>query len=338
MGCCENKSSMQSRETIVEKLKESVKNGNIKQLCFHLISYESITKTKLDIDGFVFKYQDVADLNLMGYALLHGNLEMVKYIHLKLKASIVAMDKLFRDLNLTSLTIMCENNYFEIFEYIAPFYFEIQEEEGKIELIESKEHIVQYSPVQLACYYGNIGIVSSIMQFTKGKTVPEQLDIHKINESTGENCALVSCKSGNYNMIKFLHLNCQADFSALNNAKENALQILALSANPSNLNQVFQSFVYLIEKTEVDVLYNYKDTIRKLSQEKLLFYYLIQLEAKKISVSEEELSVLASEGKLIKRPSNDILVLRTLFPENSSQFDYSIASRSSNGTAPNIWK
>ena len=346
MGCCENKEPPKTCEGEINRIKNSIKDCNIRGLSFHLLCYQKLTNTKINIDSFIVNYQDIGDLNLLSYALLYGSLEVFKFIHINLKASIEPMESLLNKLNTSSLTIMCENNYTELFQYLAPLYFELpqiknfcEESSKNCEERSKDEPEIMYTPVQLACYYGNIAIINCILEFNKEKSVHPLLDIHKINEKTGENCALIACRCGNYNMIKFLHINCSADFSILNRNQENVLQVLIASASTQNFNEVFECLVYLIENAEVDILYNYKETIQFMNQEKLLLYFLVKLKTKEVIVSEEELEYLTQAGNSKKRDARNSLILRRLEPFNKSTYDYSIANSQSSyiSATPNIW-
>ena len=346
MGCCENKDFPQSCEGEINRIKNSIKDCNPRGLSFHLLCYQKLAKTKINIDGFVFKYQDIGDLNLLGYALLYGSIEVFKFIHINLKASIEAMERLLNKLNTTSLSIICENNYTELFQYLAPLYFELpqiknfcEESFKKCEEEPGDVPEILYTPVQLACYYGNIAVISCILEFTSDKDAHPLLDIHAINKKSGENCALIACRSGNYNMIKFLHINCNAEFFICNKNQENALQVLLASAQTQKFNEVFQCLVYLHEKIGLDILNNYKETIRLINQEKLLFYFLLKLEDLGIIVSEEELEHLKQEGMSNRSDSINSLIFRRLQPEKVNKYDYSITTSQSSyiGAIPNVW-
>jgi len=59
----------------------------------------------------------------------------------------------------------------------------------------------------------------------KEEECPREFDVNWVEENNGENCAIISVKNADLNMIKFLHTVCKADFNIKTKNNEGALQI-----------------------------------------------------------------------------------------------------------------
>ena len=66
-------------------------------------------------------------------------------------------------------------------------------------------------------------MVKYIKEYFIDKTPPVELDFNYINEFTGENCALIACKSGNLELIKYLYLNTDSNFHIISKRDEGAI-------------------------------------------------------------------------------------------------------------------
>lgn len=175
--------------------------------------------------------------------------------------------------NTSILEVICKNGFIDILEYYLPHYLQSYDPAYVVKIDEAytidfeKSKYVDtrnkntYTPIQVACEKGNMGIINLAYNYFKCSDCPYQLDIDFQDESTGENCALIACRRGNFAMIKFLHEHCNANFRVINKRNEGALQIVAAGSKKKPLVGYHDCFVYLIEKVGLDITYNYEETL-----------------------------------------------------------------------------
>lgn len=337
MGCCESKNLEKSPEIFQACLKSCIKSGNSKQLSYTILSYNKSPKIKFDINQNMLD-EEFGEINLLAYSLYQGRADMFKFIHKSLNADLTSMESLLDLQGKSGLSIICESNFLELFDYYAPLYFIMQKSQKKgrkrlketIEFSEKYDKIIEiienpkdctYTPIQRACFNGHIGMVGAAAELGKKmEVVPMELDVNYIDDQTGDNCALIACKTGNYNMIKFLHSTHSCDFSILNKSQENALQILAASARVRHLSEFLPCFTYLIDKVNVDFTYNYQETLLLLEYEKVIDYFLNKLASIGIKASKAELETQESKKleKLCRaefEEGHEKFTLLKMFPE-----------------------
>ena len=87
---------------------------------------------------------------------------------------------------------------------------------------------------------------------------PDEFNIHHIEESTGENCAIISCKTGNLELVKYLHRVCKADFHIINKRKESSLQVMAAWSKKRSGRRFIECVKYLVEVIQINLLYEYE--------------------------------------------------------------------------------
>jgi hypothetical protein len=193
------------------------------------------------------------------------------------------MEDLFYTTGTSGLSIICSNNYTSCFESYLPLFLSHKSRgESKINLKSTlvldqeakvNENVASsYSPIQLACEKGHISTVNFLKNyFLDCCLVPYEVDLHYIDPVSGNNCALIACQQNNFSMIKFLHLQCFADFSVVNLCSENALNVLAVGSQKCKV-ETFNCLKYLIEKVEVDPLFNWQETLILMEEDKSVRY------------------------------------------------------------------
>ena len=356
MGCCNNAGPSHDIPKLKTNIKECLAKGNTKQLAFYVAVLNQACKNTFNINTFTFNFDENEDsqMNLLGHCLMSGRVEMFKYVHLTLKADPVIMETYFDKFNMSGLAIICTKNFTGLFDYYSPIYFINKKSQNPIiriiniketlqltsdimdRMIESidneDEHEIHYTPLQRACYFGHIGIIKCALLYTESlENIPKELDIDYIEESTGENCALIACKTWNYNMIRFLHSQTRANFFILNAHKENAIQTLASAAKVKLLSEFFNCLAYLIEKIGIDITYNYQETLLLIDYVKAEDYFIGELKKLNISVNKKEIEK-ETVGK--NQPKAAIKQLETsenfdfihLFPDLRVRTDSSISA------------
>ena len=339
MGCCKSSNKNISRDMIKEQIRECICNGNTRHLMYLITCIKQELKSEYNIDTITINLENNKEVTLGGFSLIKGNLVVFKYIHQVLKANLVKMEMILGKANLNGLSIICANNYVDIFDYYAPLYFQFtiqyEPKTKKIlrETIDFSEkfdkileiieicHETSYTPIQQACYNGHIPILQCAMKLASKMTIlPAELDINYIDSLTGENCALVACKAGNYSMIRFLHTICQADFFIHNIYSENCIQVLAAASQLKYICEFYHCLVYLVEKIGIDITYNYQETLLLLTYPKALDYFVGKLEKCNIFVNKEEFEKEAAARKSLRQCSSlledtETFHMSNLYPE-----------------------
>lgn len=214
-------------------------------------------------------------------------------------ASLLSVYKALEIIKKTPLDLVCENGHLFLLEYLLP-----KIEAIKSELPEDDAHKADssnetlfattrptqchtyeqirllsntYTAVQRACEKGHFQIIKFIFTYYKNATPPQDCDLHHIDESTGENCALLAAKSGNLNLIKFLHREVKADFYIISKRRESALQLAIVGSRRSKLS--FLSVIqYLCEEVRVNPTYEYEEALLLAEEKPIVTYLEMQLD------------------------------------------------------------
>lgn len=300
MGCCEPK---QSHPIVVEdKIKEYIEQGNLNSL---RAIYTLITKSNkdFDINTILYPIDETLSVCPLGLSLLLGHGDIFKAILHEMNGDFSIMECQFSEAQTSGLSIICLNNYLVLLQVYLPLFLSSKKEQNLIAktqktrqtlYLDAKEELEQilpctYTPIQLAVENGHISIVNFLRGFACNlNLIPSEIDLNYIEEATGNNAALIACKSNNYKMIKFLHCQCDADFSIVNNFSENAINILAVGSKEKNV-ETFKCLEYLVEKVKVDLIYNYQETLMMLEEPEAIGYFEQKLGENGINVTKKDL-------------------------------------------------
>ena len=261
------------------------------------------------INNAYFQIKDYR-LNLLALAVWCGAPDCFKFIHQTLKSSHDSMEKLLKESKTSAMDIICQRGNTELLDYYLPFFCESSEslpvtEEFSVSLDFSQNNNVNpkpipsaYTPIQKACELGHLSIISHAHKYFLDKpTTPQELDIDYQDDISGENCALIACKTGNYSMIRFLHSTCHGNFFLMNKLGETAVQVLAASNKKKVLREFHESMVYLINVVGVNFTHNHEEIMLLIDGEKTVQFFERKLREKGIRVDKTELE---EENKLVK--------------------------------------
>jgi hypothetical protein len=324
MGCCEPSQKSQDFNSLKRSLALCIKEGATQRFQIQLsLLQQKFPNQKIKVDFITFFLKDNPnyELNALASALVLGNLKMFKCLHEKLGADPQIMENMFSNFKISGLHIICSQNHSLFFNYYCEKFFSLPKTKSIFprHSITGDSNIFVgkfYSPVQIACFMGNISVVKSIQNFCKNSNfLPDELDFCSRHEKTGENCAFLACRGGHYKMMKFLASNQLSDFSILNYYNENILQVLCASFfNRNSWNpDYFYMFQYLCEQVKVDYLYNYQETLLVIKDLKTLEYFQKLLKSHNIEVDLEEL-----EKEVMSRSLN----LASHDLDSSKHFDF----------------
>ena len=213
--------------------------------------------------------------------------------------------------NLSAMKLICERGYLSLLKEYLPYYISHKKNESSyiqanftLDLSKSYDNYdtsFTYSAAHLACDLEYVGILYHIHEFFQYRKVPLELDLHHIDQVTGENCALIAARTGNLALIKVLHEKIKADFHIKNKKKQGALHILA-EASLLNLSKFYlPCVIYLVETVNVEVDYFYENLLLNLQDKQIIEYIENKLKEKGIVVTKAELEKLFKTGDLLTK-------------------------------------
>lgn len=300
MGCSNCKSSPSNDTALINRLIDYINRNDTSLILeiLKMLAFEQKTQINDLINARLIPIKDFKG-SLLCYALWVGSYKVFNFLIFNLNASIQEMESIYYSQNLSPISIICEKNYLEILRVYLPYYLEdLNKEKTQFEqsltlsfsnspyVIESK---FKYTPIQSACVQGFISILKFVNEYFNEEMHPDSLNVHYIEEVSGENCALLSIRTGNFIMIKFLYENMRADFHVKNSRGEGALQILAASAKVNCALQYLECVMYLIEVVKIDISYMYEETLLLLENSIIIKYFEEKLKRIGILVSKREL-------------------------------------------------
>jgi len=114
-------------------------------------------------------------------------------------------------------------------------------------------------------------------------------DVNYQDEASGENCALIACRKGDYKMVKLLNEVCKANFSVFNRRSENPILVTAASSKRKPTHDFYHLFVYLIEVVKLDLTYMHEEVILLLEDKNILRFYINKLQKQGISIDKNKI-------------------------------------------------
>ena len=287
MGCCHsvNKSTNKS---IALMVKECIEKNDIRGLLDTIKGSEFIKHQEsslICLDGTITNVK-LLRLNALAYSLFLGRSEIFQILH-RAGCSLHSMEVLLESQGIISLTLMCCNGFSDILNYYLPFYNANHNKEEQDTEIEKSFTIdlspdprfrlcskTTYTALQIAVQYEHLLVVMAVFKYFKRvKNVPFQLDLDYKHEESGENCALIACRFGNYTMMKFLHERCGANFMIKNKLGENAVQVAVAGSRAYPHKGYFEIISYLVEVVGIDLAENYEEVLI-LAEDRRIVNYL----------------------------------------------------------------
>ena len=295
MGCCTSAKTSSASFLYCKKLQDAIERSNLKTLVeIQKLFPPEPGKPNMIDEPFI----TIHDLNMspLAYALWIGKVVVFQFLHKKMGASLEAMETLFVDQGKTAIEVICSNGSLEILQYYLPYYnkslkpvasvlgdISISVDFQRSTLVETKLKQT-YTPAHIACEHGHVNIIHFLHATYKDKpAVPHTLDIDFQDESSGENCALIACRKGDYKMVKFLYEVCSANFRALNKRHENAIVVTAAASKRRPTHDFYNLFVYLAEVVKLDYTYMHEEVMLLLEDRNIIKYFENKLQKKGIA-------------------------------------------------------
>ena len=148
-----------------------------------------------------------------------------------------------------------------------------------------------YTPIQLATYFGNINCIKVIMNFFGNSIIPWWLNVNHHDITTGENCAMLACKTGSFPMIKFLYTSCGADFNTFNILKENTLQIFLCACKQNQTTETLKIIKYLIDVIKIDYIESIEETLLVCESQQAISYLEGKCREKGLDIKKSQLEI-----------------------------------------------
>ena len=298
MGCQACQSTHKPELMILNELLTAIQSGNIKSLahCISVMQSQSKQSKSILINKAFIPIKSFT-LNFLAYCIVIGSLKCFKYFFKHCGASIALMNSNFSLYNLDPIHILCEKNHLALLEYYLPLYLQSRaiSSVSSIATInfekvsELKDPKTTFTAIQVACLFGNLSIVDFLYNYNL-KLPDPVLNIHDFNEETGENCALISIRSGSLVMVKGLNEKYKANFKVCNKFGENAIVICALYSSKYKEDSSFEEiFVYLIEEVGIDPCQDYEEILMLLEKNQMVEYFEANLISKGIYVKKREI-------------------------------------------------
>lgn len=324
MGCCQ--SELRTKPgNFVFNLKECIEKNaqkEIKKILQSLEFEQNKEKILNQVDGETWMVKQLK-LNALAYSLFLGRSLIFQIMH-QAGCSLKAADDVLKAQGLSIIKIICMKGFSDILNYYLPFY--IEDGEGAEELIGESD----CSAIQLAVLNGNLSIVTIVFNYFKERErVPRELDIEGFDRSTGENCALIAVKTGNFPMVKLLHQKCAANFSTLNKHGENAVKIAVIHSRIKPEQDYYQIIVFLIDTINISIKENLSELLIISNKEEICQYLKRKAIEQRIPLDQSKLeSQLTEEDHKIIIHRSDLARFNfmTMYAQDQDDPENSLAS------------
>ena len=112
-------------------------------------------------------------------------------------------------------------------------------------------------------------------KYFKGKVngAPKEFDIYADDERTGENCAQITARTGNTELLQWLFEKVKIPLKdKVNKRGENALQLACIGSKKYKEMPFMSTVKYLVENVGIDVTYEYEETLLAVQDNKIAKY------------------------------------------------------------------
>lgn len=302
MGNCTCKTSKKKlsptefKEFLAQLIEENKAKKFILKFSTYVLTGSQKSKPVMKVDECVITLQGVRskqiELSALAYAIRLGRLEIVTYLIEEAGASLSRVCDSLIVIRKTPLDVLCENGHLHLLTYLLPKLDSLKarvhsepDEKADESLFAVTRHTQSHTYEQirlLASTYtaahraterGHFAIVKYLYNYYKGNSPPQQCDVHYIDETSGENCALLAAKSGNLQLLNFLHYEAEADFFILSKRRESALQLAVVGSKKTPKISYLAAIKFLCEVVGIDVSYEYEETLL-LAEDQAIVAYL----------------------------------------------------------------
>lgn len=303
------------------KILQAINLGSTKRLSALLSYFKSVSTIEV-FDSVLVKHENIM-VNALGLCLLQNKSDLFRLL-IDNNCSPVLMEDILSRENISAMHTICIEGYVEILKIYFPYYLQTnrsQSENSYSLAFSQKENVlVRGSPMHVSAHAGQVGIIAYIYEyFSELATIPSDFDINSREEVSGENCALIACREGHYNLVKYLYENTNANFETLNDFKENAIMVAVAGMRKRTSYSYIDIVEYLVEKVRLDIKYMFEELLIMASSPILIKYIEDRLHEEGIASSKESVEKLNPNPKRISKPEEETPPLDVFFTNSFVQ-------------------
>lgn len=313
MGCSNCGSRTSREEEVLFRIKCCIKSDDpikLKELISKFAYYTGY-KSEQFINEKILRVKKKY-LNFLSYAVWSGSTQCFKYLIKNYEASFYLMEQFLDKDAHDPLTQICKKGYIDLLEVFYPKHLEYQKalkskQDASYTIdfsftVQSLE--LQLTPIQHAVRNGHMSIVKYFDRFYEGGEAPNEVNLHYVDEISGENCALVACQTGDFGIVKALHEEYKVDFHVINKRKEGAFQIIATESKYFGNLEYLECLMYITDVVKVDITYMYEETLLLLESRLCIKFVEGKLKEKGILTTKKELENLFKIKKSPIKPKD----------------------------------
>ncbi|OMJ72602.1 hypothetical protein SteCoe_28900 [Stentor coeruleus] len=308
MGCKNCSPRTSHGVEILSRIKVCIKSNepsHLKEL-ISLYEYYSERKCHEFIDERIIKGKK-RYFSLLGYAVWSGSYKSYKNLIQNHNASFYFMMQSLEKEGLDPLNRICEKGYLVLLKMFYPEHCEYerykkyaQESSCVMNSLPSMHSFeLIFTPIQLAVFNNHLSIVSYFTEYHNQEKIPKNVDLHHVDEYTGENCALVACRAGNFPMVMMLHEKYEADFHLKNKRNESVFQIIAAESRKNSGLSYLECLRYVTNIIKVDITYMHEETLLLFENRLCIKFFEEALRDRGIITSKKEVESLFRTKKHI---------------------------------------
>jgi len=313
MGVCSCRSNSEviSRAGLQQALAAAIDANNVsalEELYVRFIQSGSspYVMPELTFEDHIATYEGM-ELTPLAYAFKQGRAEIAAFLIEKAECSVSQLYALYKPWGKSPLYVLCDAGHAQLLRYFLPLCVEAfspkqlpslpsYPDSSEISPFTDKPLTrarnppltpapVMLTPAHKACEKGHLDVVAVLWEYGQQKGVFRDIDLNYLDDRTGENCPLLAARFGHLHVIRYLHQECRADFSAKNKRKESVLQLALLGAKHSPSARYFECVKYLVEKVRVDLMYEYEETLLLVEDKEIQEYLELRLQMLGVSLT-----------------------------------------------------
>ena len=324
---CKGSKVIISREHLLQAVVRAIEEDDLSVIIDVHSIFAQDSSVPYIIPGFSFDDPIVSihgiELNALAFCFRAGYLDIARYLIEKAGCSLAALYDTFRSIGKSPVHILCEYGHLQLLMYFLPIHVRNQPGGGLSfsEIKDVSEEISAFqdpsekqtfkalhtprlssntqSPIQRACEFGHLSILTFLYKYFQGRTPHPDFDVHSTDEKSGENCALISARNGNFPLMEFLYTECKADFHCRSRRKESALQLVVLGFKH---HKSMDCVTFLVEEVKVDIAYEYEETLLLCEDPELQVYLEAKLDEAGIKASKDQVEEVYAIRKVCGVP------------------------------------
>lgn len=321
MGNVCEKTSFPTKKNIKDSIVKTIENsevGTLNDLIQRCVLAGPRESERLRLDEpIMFKHTVTATqvpMSALTYSLVLGKMNCFRYLYEETGASLAVMHDQISYLRKKPIDILIEDCNFQFLDYYLPIHLKYHSEctstlvsNGDSDdsclmtprKVPNKNMVVIQPTLHRVVEKGNLKALEYFILYFQGKEPPNEFNLHYIDEVTGENCALVAVRSGNIEMLRFLHNRCKANFNVLNKRQESAIQVAAAASKKKPKLGFLQVMQFLAEEVRVDLTYNCEETLMLCENYSIIEYLEAKLEGLGLHIKKCDLEDIMPQNCIV---------------------------------------